>query len=208
MGRKILIWRDVGGFQKPSPLGKVARVAGRKRSPHVPPRASDMIDVVSATRTSSVFGKTMQAFFAESTFPRGEGYFWTLRQLPDKSEYGELNTSEVIITDERVQHIREHHPADYGLFEKYGKKTIEAPDIIIRDIKNESTAFLVLKLDEINLNMIVRLSVANTDSSEHKNPVMTFYRIRTKILKSSWPGMKCFTKGKKSGIFQMEGSSK
>ena len=27
------------------------------------------------TRTSSVFGKTMQAFFAESTFPKGEG-FW------------------------------------------------------------------------------------------------------------------------------------
>ena len=124
----------------------------------------------------------MQAFFAESTFPRGEGYFWTLRQLSAKSEYGELNTSEVIITDERVQHIQEHHPADYGLFEKYGKKTIEAPDIIIRDIKNESTAFLVLKLDEINLNTIVRLSVANTDSPEHRNSVMTFYRIRTKNL--------------------------
>ncbi|MBQ6346628.1 MAG: hypothetical protein IJI71_03605 [Clostridia bacterium] len=99
-----------------------------------------------------------------------------------EKEYGELNTSEVIITDERVQHIQEHHPADYGLFEKYGKKTIEAPDIIIRDIKNESTAFLVLKLDEINLNTIVRLSVANTDSPEHRNSVMTFYRIRTKNL--------------------------
>ena len=68
------------------------------------------------------------------------------------------------------------------MFEKYGKKTIEAPDIIIRDIKNESTAFLVLKLDEINLNTIVRLSVANTDSPEHRNSVMTFYRIRTKNL--------------------------
>ena len=37
-------------------------------------------------------------------------------QQLDKSEYGELNTSEVIITDERVQHIQEHHPADYGLY--------------------------------------------------------------------------------------------
>ena len=49
-------------------------------------------------------------------------------------EYGELNTSEVIITDERVQHIQEHHPVDYSLFEEYGKKTVEDPDIIIRDI--------------------------------------------------------------------------
>ena len=39
------------------PLGKVAREAGRMRSsPHVDIRAYAPIDVVSATRTSSVFG--------------------------------------------------------------------------------------------------------------------------------------------------------
>ena len=69
------------------PMGKVAREAGRKRSsPHVAIRAYAPIDVVSATRTSSVFGKTMQAFFAKSTFPKGEGYFGDHRPHLDKSE--------------------------------------------------------------------------------------------------------------------------
>ena len=88
-GRKM-INTDLSGrrnFQKPSPLGKVARVAGRKRSPYDAPRASVIIGVVSATRTSSVFPGTMQAFSGKSTFPRGEGYFWSRRHLPDKSEF-------------------------------------------------------------------------------------------------------------------------
>jgi hypothetical protein len=47
-------------------------------------RAFIETDVVRATRTSSVFGKTMQAFFAESTFPMGEGF--GLAQQLHKSE--------------------------------------------------------------------------------------------------------------------------
>jgi hypothetical protein len=48
-------------------------------------RAFIETDVVRATRTSSVFGKTMQAFFAESTFPMGEGF--GLAQQLHKSEF-------------------------------------------------------------------------------------------------------------------------
>ena len=32
----------------------------------------------------------MQAFSGKSTFPRGEGYFWSLRPLLDKSEFTSL----------------------------------------------------------------------------------------------------------------------
>lgn len=99
-----------------------------------------------------------------------------------EKEFGELNTSEVVITDERVQHIQAHHPVDYSLFEAYGRKTVEYPDIIIRDIKNVGTVFLVLKLENTNLNTIVRLSVASMDNPNHLNSIMTFYRIRTKNL--------------------------
>ena len=54
----------------------MARAAGRMRSsPHVTPRAYAPIDVVSATRTSSVFPRTTQAFSGKSTFPRGEGCY-------------------------------------------------------------------------------------------------------------------------------------
>jgi len=35
----------------------------------------------------------MQAFFAESTFPIGEGYFWNRRHQLDKSEFPRPNKS-------------------------------------------------------------------------------------------------------------------
>ena len=31
--------------------------------------------------------QTMQAFFVESTFPKGEGYFWIFRRIHAKSEF-------------------------------------------------------------------------------------------------------------------------
>ena len=99
-----------------------------------------------------------------------------------EAEFGKLNTREVIVTEERVQHIRDHHPQDYALFTQYCEKTIVDPDAIIRDTRNPNTIFMVLRLDDINLNSIVRLSVANCDAPNLKNSVMTFYRIRNKNL--------------------------
>ena len=52
------------------------------RSPYVEPRAFVITIVVSATRTSSVFDETMQAFFVKSTFPIGEGYFRVVALSP------------------------------------------------------------------------------------------------------------------------------
>ena len=121
---------------------------------------------------------------SKETKDAGDGVKKLCDLKPDifEKEFGELNTSEVVITDERVQHIQDHHPVDYSLFEEYGKRTVEDPDIVVRDIKNEGTVFLVSKLDNTNLNTIVRLSIADMDNPDHKNSVMTFYRIRTKNL--------------------------
>lgn len=99
-----------------------------------------------------------------------------------EEEFGKLNTTEVVLTDERIQHIRDHHPQDYELFEAYGIKTITEPDAIIRDMEHDNTVFMVSRLENTNLNAIVRLSVSDIDSSQLKNSVMTFYRIRTKNL--------------------------
>ena len=97
-------------------------------------------------------------------------------------EFGLLNTSEVVLTPKRAKHIMERHPSDYALFEAYGIETITESDIIIRDMEHENTVFMVLKLEVINMNAIVRLSIAGVDDDRLKNSVMTFYRIRTKNL--------------------------
>ena len=96
---------------------------------------------------------------------------------PLTDEFGTLQTDEVIITDERIDHIKEHHPQDYGLFESYGKQAVTNPDEILVDSKNPGTVFMIKQLPDTNLNVIVRLAL-DSDDPNHKNSVMTFYRIR------------------------------
>ena len=98
------------------------------------------------------------------------------------STFGHLQTTEVVVMDERIAHIKERHPEDYLLFEQYGRESILSPDILIQDIKNVGTVFAVKKLPDTNLNVVLRL-VLDTDNPDFKNSVMTFYRIREKNLK-------------------------
>ena len=99
-----------------------------------------------------------------------------------EKEFGKIQTDEIIITNERIIHIRERHPEDYALFEKYGKECVVFPDMVIRDIKHKGTVYMVKQLQDTNLNVVVRV-VLETDDSKLKNSVMTFYRIREKNLK-------------------------
>lgn len=99
-----------------------------------------------------------------------------------EQEFGTIQTSEIIITSERILHIQQRHPKDYALFEKYGTDAVIDPDCIIKDEKHVGTVFLIKRLEETNLNVVVRL-VLCCDNCKLKNSVMTFYRIREKNLK-------------------------
>lgn len=99
-----------------------------------------------------------------------------------EKKFGKIQTDEIIITNERIEHIKTRHPKDYELFDKYGASCVQSPDLIISDEKNKGTVFMVKKLPETNLNVIVRV-VLEEDNSNLKNSVMTFYRIRDKNLK-------------------------
>ncbi|MDD6492418.1 MAG: hypothetical protein PUG54_09445 [Firmicutes bacterium] len=98
------------------------------------------------------------------------------------NHFENLMTDETIITKERIQHIKNNHPEDIELFEKYGKLSVENPDLIIQDLKHERTVFMIKQLPDTNLNVVVRL-VLQGENESLKNSVMTFYRIREKNLK-------------------------
>lgn len=98
-------------------------------------------------------------------------------------EFGKLNTNEVIVTDERERHIRLRHPDDYALYKAYAARTVEEPDYIICDDRRRHTVFMISRLENTNLNVVVRLAVAGDDASHIKNSVMTFFRLREKNLK-------------------------
>lgn len=100
---------------------------------------------------------------------------------PLKSEFNNILTDDIIITNERIEHIKLRHPEDYKLFKEYGSETVTNPDLIIKDCKNKGTIFMIKKLPDTNLNVVARL-VLDEDNPSHKNSVMTFYRIRNKNL--------------------------
>lgn len=81
-----------------------------------------------------------------------------------KKEFGKIRTDEIIITNERISHIKQRHPEDYDLFEQYGEESVTSPDLIIKDIKNTGTVFMIKKLSETNLNVVVRVVLETDDS--------------------------------------------
>lgn len=98
-----------------------------------------------------------------------------------EKEFGELETSEVIVTFERIEHILSHHILDIDLFERFAANIIADPDLILKDAKNAATVFYIKQLHESHMNLIIRVSL-KSDFSKRKNSVMTFYRLRQKNL--------------------------
>lgn len=47
-------------------------------------------------------------------------------------EFGKLATNELILTDERDEHIKERHAQDYNLFHKCVYDVVNIPDVILR----------------------------------------------------------------------------
>ena len=101
---------------------------------------------------------------------------------PLEQEFGKLKTDDVVVTNERMEHIRKHHPQDVEFFEQYASEAIRDPDIIIKDMKNTDTVFTVRKLENTNLNVVVKL-VLEGNGEDIKNSVISFYRIRPVNLK-------------------------
>ncbi len=72
-----------------------------------------------------------------------------------KSEFGKIKTDEIIITGERLNHIKTRHPQDFELFKEYGANAVTNPDLIIKYCKNDEIVFMVKKLDSTNLEIVL-----------------------------------------------------
>ena len=105
----------------------------------------------------------------------------TLRTDYLERAFGKIITDEIILTDEREEHIRLRHPEDYDYFLKEGVLTVMEPDIVIRDSSHTGTVFMIRKIENSNLNVVVRVALS-CDNPNYKNSVMTAYRLREKNL--------------------------
>lgn len=97
-----------------------------------------------------------------------------------KAVSDDIITDEVIITDERVQHIKERHPNDFERYCQYMREIVEKPDYILS--ANKPNSAVLLKSIEENgkkYKLILRLKTAN-DSDNYKNSVITFQKVENK----------------------------
>ncbi|MGM9937483.1 MAG: PBECR2 nuclease fold domain-containing protein, partial [Candidatus Ornithomonoglobus sp.] len=92
----------------------------------------------------------------------------------------DIKTDEVIITDERIQHIRERHPDDYEQYFKYANDILSDPDYIL-EANKPNTAFILKHISENgkDYQMILRLKTSS-DPQNYKNSIITFLRIDEK----------------------------
>ena len=92
----------------------------------------------------------------------------------------QIITDEVIITDERIAHIKERHPNDYERYCSYIPEIIQKPDYILEDSR-PNTALVMKHIEEAgeHFRLTLRL-VAASDNPDYKNSVITFLKIREK----------------------------
>jgi SPP1 gp7 family putative phage head morphogenesis protein len=93
----------------------------------------------------------------------------------------DIVTNEVIITDERIGHIKERHPNDYERYCEYLKLIIESPDYIV-ETKKPNTALILKEIkesEERQFKTVLRLTTS-TDNPDFKNSIITFMKIDEK----------------------------
>ena len=93
----------------------------------------------------------------------------------------DIVTDEVIITNERLAHIRERHPEVYEDTLEYVANIISNPDYIIADTKHENTGLIITKKPDIEeqLMLVLRVCVSN-DMEGYKNSIISSWTISEK----------------------------
>lgn len=90
----------------------------------------------------------------------------------------DITTDEVIITDERIAHIEEHHPGAYNKIETYLRSALNDPDYILEDGKNVNTGLILKMIEENDMRFQIVLRIhTSTDPQDFKNSIISGWGI-------------------------------
>lgn len=90
----------------------------------------------------------------------------------------DIVTDEVIITDERISHIKERHNNDYELLYPLFQETLASPDYILEDSQRKNTG-LILKhytKKDVRVQIVLRIQTSS-DESGFKNSIISAWKI-------------------------------
>lgn len=88
-------------------------------------------------------------------------------------------TDKVIITNERIEHIKKRHLDDYEKYIKYIPDVLYNPDYILEDRDNKDTILMLknIEKEEKKIQVVVKLQT-NLKEKEKSNSILTFWQIR------------------------------
>lgn len=97
----------------------------------------------------------------------------------------DITTDEVIITDERIQHINSRHPGDYDEIKPYIKDILISPDYILEDSSRKNTGLILkeIRRNGLKFQLILRLHTS-ADDADFKNSVISVWKISESRMKN------------------------
>lgn len=88
----------------------------------------------------------------------------------------EVSTDDVIITDERIQHIKDHHPGHFEIIEPFLPDAIRNPDYILADMANTGLILKLVEEDGLRFQMVLRVHTS-ADPVCFRNSIISAWRI-------------------------------
>ncbi|MCM1480733.1 MAG: PBECR2 nuclease fold domain-containing protein, partial [Muribaculaceae bacterium] len=89
-------------------------------------------------------------------------------------------TDEVIITENQISHIKEHHPNDYEQFSQYLGEIVADPDYIIEGNRPDSALILKEICQNGKLFKTVLKIATVSENPNYQNSIITFMKIDEK----------------------------
>jgi hypothetical protein len=92
-------------------------------------------------------------------------------------------TDEVVITEERIEHIKNRHPGVYERYHSYMRSIVECPAFVLEDDRPNTVAMLGVFAEAGKQFMLILRLHTSDDPEEHKNSIITFMRLSQKRCK-------------------------
>lgn len=93
----------------------------------------------------------------------------------------DIVTDEVIITGERIQHIKERHPKDYEMIESILDEAIKKPSYILEDEGHLNTGLVLKLINDKNMRFQIVIKIhTSSDGSNFKNSIISAWKISEK----------------------------
>lgn len=90
----------------------------------------------------------------------------------------DITTDEVIITEERIAHIKKNHPNIFDEIRPFLNLALSEPDYILEDEENKNTGLILKEISEHDLKFKVVLRIhTSSDPEGFKNSIISAWKI-------------------------------